>query len=100
MSMMRRTEARHDALRAASDGRLTFDPGMALSKGSFWVTLPGMPEADKTTSRGLTTAVNQLLAGRYLRFEYPGVPRRSGKVLVTDAGLALLERFDAQTANA
>jgi hypothetical protein len=100
MTTMRRTEARHDALRAASDGRLSFDPGMTLSKGSFWVTLPGMPEADKTTSRNLTTAVNQLLAGRYLRHEHPGVPRRSGKVLLTDAGLTLLETFDAQTTDA
>lgn len=100
MTTMRRTEARHDALRAASDGRLTFDSGMALSKGSFWVSLPGMPEDDKTSSGRLTTAVNQLLAGRYLRHEHPGVPRRSGKVLITDAGLDLLERFDAQTATA
>jgi hypothetical protein len=100
MTAMRRTEARHDALRAASDGRLTFDSGMSLSKGSFWVTLPGMPADDKTTSRSLATAVTQLLAGRYLRHEHPGVPRRSGKVLVTDAGLALLEDFDTQIANA
>lgn len=97
---MRRTEARHDALRAASDGRLTFDSGMALSKGSFWVRLPGMAENETTSSHSFSNAVRQLIDGDYLRHEHPGVPRRSGKVLVTDAGLALLEHFDAQTTDA
>lgn len=100
MSTLRRTEARHAALSAASDGRLSFESGMAKSGGSFWVVLPGMPAEDKTTSRGLTTAVRQLLAGRYLRHEHPGLPARSGQVLLTDAGLDLLESYDRQTAAA
>jgi hypothetical protein len=91
---LRFTEARHDALRAAADGLLTFEAGKPLMKGTYWVQLRGMPEDEKVTSPRLEAAATALVAHGYLRHVHPGVPRRSGAVEITDPGRVALLRFD------
>lgn len=85
----RHTEARHGILVAAAAGRLTYQSGMALSGGSFWIQLP---EAERTRATG--TAAESLIAKGYLRHEHPGVPRRSGTVSLTDSGRVLLGQWN------
>lgn len=101
---LRHTEARHDALRAAADGRLSYRSGRALGSGSFWTHLPGMPEDEKTTTSRLTATATALIATGHLRHQHPGVPHRSGAVEVTKLGRETLDRFDqivaARNANA
>jgi hypothetical protein len=101
---LRHNEARHDALRTAADGRLTFQSGMALSRGSYWAQLPGMPENEKTTTPTLSATVTGLVTKGYLRHVHAGLPRRSGPVEITDLGRETLARFDDivahRTANA
>jgi hypothetical protein len=94
---LRWSEPRHDALRTAADGRLTFQAGMAGSTGSYWAQLPGMPEDEKTTSPRFTATVTALVASGYLRHVNPG-RMRSGAVEITGPGTDTLRRFNETTA--
>lgn len=86
---IRYTEFRRAALRLAADQRLSFQSGMALSGGSYHAELLGCP-GETTTSKPLKATVTDLVAKGYLRHQHPGVPARSGAVLLTDSGRALL----------
>jgi len=94
---LRHTEARHDVLRTAADGRLSYQSGRALGGSSFWAQLPGMPEDEKTTTSRLTATATALVATGHLRHQHPGVPRRSGAVEITKLGRETLAHFDQLT---
>lgn len=94
---LRYTEARHDVLRTAADGRLTWRTGMS-GNGAFWSQLPGMPEDEQTTTPRLDAAATALLTSGHLRRVNPS-RMRSGPVEITDLGVAALNYFNELVAH-
>lgn len=89
MATLRYTEFRHRTLRLAADERLSYQSGMVLSGGSYHAELFGCP-GETTTSQSLKTTASDLVAKGYLRHVNPGRPMRSGSVVLSDKGRALL----------
>ena len=96
MTAMRYTEACHDALRTAADGRLEWRAGHS-GTGIYWAKLPGMEEHDRTTSLRLDSAAAALAATGHLQHVSPA-RMRFIKVEITDLGAAALHDFDEQVA--
>jgi hypothetical protein len=90
------TEARHDVLRTAADGRLEWHTGLS-GTGAYWAQLPGMAEDDRTTTPRLDAAATALTATGHLRHVNPS-RMRSGKVEITELGIAALRYFEAHVA--
>lgn len=90
--ILRKTETRLSALRAATEGRVKY-VSPRIAPGEYKVELAGMP-GEWTTSHGFKQAVDELVKFHILTHARPCRPLAAGIISVTDLGRALLAEWN------